>query len=191
MGLRAAMERDPKVVLMGEDIGKLGGRLPRHGRTAEGLRRGPRHRHPHSGSRASSAPRSAWPCAATARCARSSSTASSSRPSIRSCASWRRCPNARRVIRGCPSWCGSRSVAASVPSSTTRNRPRRTSRTPPGSASWPAPTPSMPTWMIQQAIASDDPVIFFEPKRALLGKVRARRIGRPACGGVGPGPRRA
>ena len=24
-GLRAAMERDPKVVLMGEDIGKLGG----------------------------------------------------------------------------------------------------------------------------------------------------------------------
>ena len=24
-GLRAAMEKDPKVVLMGEDIGKLGG----------------------------------------------------------------------------------------------------------------------------------------------------------------------
>ena len=34
-GLRAAMERDPKVVLMGEDIGKLGGVF----RVTEGLQK--------------------------------------------------------------------------------------------------------------------------------------------------------
>ena len=34
-GLRAAMERDPKVILMGEDIGKLGGVF----RVTEGLQK--------------------------------------------------------------------------------------------------------------------------------------------------------
>ena len=34
-GLRAAMEKDPKVVLMGEDIGKLGGVF----RVTEGLQK--------------------------------------------------------------------------------------------------------------------------------------------------------
>ena len=45
------------------------------------------------------------------------------------------------------------------------SRPRRTSRTPPASRSSPAPTRPTRTSMIQQAIASDDPIIFFEPKR--------------------------
>ena len=35
MGLRAAMEADPKVVVMGEDIGKLGGVF----RVTEGLQK--------------------------------------------------------------------------------------------------------------------------------------------------------
>ena len=46
-------------------------------------------------------------------------------------------------------------------------------------------------WMIQQAIASDDPVIFFEPKRRYWEKARARRLGRPARGAAAPGARRA
>ncbi len=47
-------------------------------------------------SPASSAPRSAWRCAATGRCARSSSTASSSPASTRSSARWPRCTTAPR-----------------------------------------------------------------------------------------------
>ena len=55
-------------------------RVPGHRRAAEGLRRGPGASTPRWPSRASSARRSGWRCAATGRCARSSSTASSSRP---------------------------------------------------------------------------------------------------------------
>ena len=47
-------------------------------------------------------------------------------------------------------------------------------------------TPSNPVdayWMIQQAIACDDPVVFLEPKRRYWDKADARRaVGRrPAC----------
>ena len=60
---------------------------------------------------------------------------------------------------------GSRSAAASARSSTTASRRRRSSRTRPASRWSPAPTRIDGYWMIQQAIASDDPVIFLEPKR--------------------------
>ncbi len=44
-GLRAAMERDPKVLLMGEDIGALGGVFRVTDGLLQGLRRRPRHGH--------------------------------------------------------------------------------------------------------------------------------------------------
>ena len=57
------------------------------------------------------------------------------------------------------------SGAGSGRSSTTASRPRRTSRTPPGLKVVTCSNPVDAYWMIQQAVASDDPVIFFEPKR--------------------------
>ena len=65
----------------------------------------------------------------------------------------------------CRSSSGSRSAAASARSSTTARARRRTSRTPPACGSSRCANPADAYWMIQQAIASDDPVIFFEPKR--------------------------
>ena len=51
--------------------------------------------------------------------------------------------------------------------------------------------PSDAYWMIQEAIADDDPVIFFEPKRLYhAGQGRDRRPSRPRCTGpasCGPG----
>ncbi len=88
-GLRRALAADPKVLLAGEDIGKLGGVF----RVTEGLQAefGP--------DRVVDSPLAesgivghggrAWPCAATVRWSRSSSTGSSTRPSTRSS---RRCP---------------------------------------------------------------------------------------------------
>ena len=76
-GLRQAMEDDPKVLIMGEDVGKLGGVF----RVTDGLQKDFGAKlawlTPRWPSRASWAPRSAWPCAVTGRSARSSSTASS------------------------------------------------------------------------------------------------------------------
>ncbi len=77
-GLRDALAADEKVLLMGEDIGKLGGVFrvteggcrPSSERSACSTRRSP--------SRASSARRSASRCAGIARSSRSSSTGSSS-----------------------------------------------------------------------------------------------------------------
>ena len=74
-GLRRALEADPKVVIAGEDVGKLGGVF----RVAKGLQKdfgdhqviGRSWPSPESW-----APRSAWLCAAIGRCAKSSSTGS-------------------------------------------------------------------------------------------------------------------
>ena len=60
---------------------------------------------------------------------------------------------------------GSRSAAASARSSTTASRRRRSSRTRPGLKVVACSNPVDGYWMIQQAIACDDPVIFLEPKR--------------------------
>ena len=92
--LRRTMEDDPKVLVMGEDVGKLGGVF----RVTDGLQKdfgedrvmdtplaesGDRRHRDRPGA-----------CAATARCARSSSTASSTRPTTRSSASSPRCTRA-------------------------------------------------------------------------------------------------
>ena len=60
---------------------------------------------------------------------------------------------------------GSRSAAASARSSTTPRARRRSSRTRPGLKVVACSNPVDGYWMIQQAIACDDPVIFLEPKR--------------------------
>ena len=71
----------------------------------------------------------------------------------------------RAATCACRSRSASRSAAASARPSTTPSRPRRTSRTRPACASSRARTPQDAYMMIRQAIACDDPVIFFEPKR--------------------------
>ncbi len=93
-GLRAALERDPKVLLMGEDIGALGGVF----RVTDGLAKDfgtdrvvdtPLAESGIVGTAIGLALR------ATARSARSSSTGSSSRRSTRSPRSCRRCTTGR------------------------------------------------------------------------------------------------
>ena len=66
---------------------------------------------------------------------------------------------------GCRSPSASRSAAASARSSTTASRPRPTSSHTAGLKVVACSNPVDAYYMIQQAIASDDPVIFFEPKR--------------------------
>lgn len=82
-GLEDAMEADRTVVMLGEDIGKLGGVY----RVTEGLQA--RFATAASWMRpwvspALSAPPSVWPCVATVPCRRFSSTASCSPPTTRS-----------------------------------------------------------------------------------------------------------
>ena len=82
-GLRKALEDDPKVVVMGEDVGKLGGVF----RVTDGLQKDfgeSRVVTPRWPSPASLAPPSGWRCAATGRSVRSSSTGSSFLRSTRS-----------------------------------------------------------------------------------------------------------
>ena len=57
--------------------------------------------------------------------------------------------------------------------------PEAYSRTSPASRSSPRRTPSDAYWMMQQAIDSDDPVIFFEPKRRYWDKAEVDTDGHP------------
>ncbi len=101
-GLRRALDRDPKVVIMGEDVGKLGGVF----RITDGLQKDfgedrvidtPLAESGIIGTAVGLALR------ATARSARSSSTASSTRRTTRSSARSRRCTTARAAWSGCRS----------------------------------------------------------------------------------------
>ena len=145
-------------------------RLPDHRRPAEGLRRGPRHRHPAGRVRRSSAPRSAWPSAATGRSARSSSTASSSPASTRSSA---RSPSSTTAR---PAWC-KMPITIRIPFGGGIGAVEHHSESPEAYFAHTAglkvvscSNPSDAYWMIQQAIADDDPVVFFEPKRRYWAK---------------------
>ena len=84
---------------------------------------------------------------------------------------------------------GSRTAAASAPSSTTPSRPRPTSPTRPGLRVVTCANPQDAHTMIRQAIACDDPVVFFEPKRRywVKGEVDESLARRAAAR---PGPRR-
>lgn len=132
---------------------------------------------PRSPSPASSAPRSAWPCAATGPSWRSSSTASSSRVRPdRHAARQDARPRARQD-----------QAAGRHPDPVRRWHRRR--RAPLGVpqalfahvAGLKVVSPSTSSdayWMLQQAIQSDDPVIFFEPKRRYWDE-RGRHRGHP------------
>jgi pyruvate/2-oxoglutarate/acetoin dehydrogenase E1 component len=84
LGLRQAMLNDPKVIMMGEDIGTLGGVF----RVTEGLK------NEFGADRVLDTPLaswvllSVWPCAAIAPWLKSSSMALFTQPLIRSPASW-------------------------------------------------------------------------------------------------------
>ena len=170
-GIRRMMERDPRVMVMGEDVGGLGGVF----RVTDGLQadfgrqrvvdtplRGVRHR---------GDPPSAWPSAGTGRSARSSSTASSTRPSTRSSASWPR----SRARSGGPDQpprrdpgvlCGGGIGAVEHHSESNEALFAHT----PGLRVVACASAVDGYALIQQAIASDDPVLFYEPKGALLGQ---------------------
>ena len=169
MGLRKAMEDDPKVLIMGEDVGKLGGVF----RITDGLQKDfgedrvidtPLAESGILGTAVGLAMRGYRPVS------RSSSTASSTRRTTRSSARSPRCTSAARARSRCRSSSGSRSAAASVRSSTTARARRRSSRTRPGLKVVACSNPVDAYWMIQQAIASDDPIVFLEPKRRTTGR---------------------
>ena len=188
-GLRAAMEHDPKVVLMGEDIGKLGGVF----RVTDGLQKDfgedrvidtPLAESGIIGTAIGLAMRGYRPVCEIqfdgfvfpafdqivsqlakmhARVARQGEDAGRHPHPVRRRHRRGRAP--QRVARGL--------LRA-------HRRPARWS---------PAPTRSTRYFMIQQAIACDDPVIFFEPKRRYwekaevdiaAGSTRRRRCTRPA-----------
>ena len=168
-GLRKAMEDDPKVVIMGEDVGKLGGVF----RVTDGLQKDfgedrvidtPLAESGIVGTAVGLALRGYRPVCEIqfdgfVYPAFDQIVSQVAKMHFRSAGQAARCR-----------WSsGSRSAAASARSSTTASRRRRYFAHTPGSRSWPAPTRSTRYWMIQQAIASDDPVIFLEPKRPLLG----------------------
>ena len=139
------MEDDPKVVLIGEDIGKLGGVF----RITDGLQKdfgeAPGGRHPARRGRHPGHRGRAWPCAATGRSWRSSSTGSSSPPSTRSSPRWPRSTPAPGA------GCRCRSPSASLRRRHRRGRaPQREpeayfARTPPASRSSRSATRSTPT----------------------------------------------
>ena len=76
----------------------------------------------------------------------------------------------------CPSSSGCRTAATSARSSTTRRAPRRTSRTPPACASSARPPRTTRYWMIQEAIASNDPVHVLRAEEPLLAEGRRRSL---------------
>ena len=186
VGLRRALERDAKVLLMGEDIGPLGGVF----RVTDGLQTGLRRRTgcstPRSPSPASSAPRSASRCAGTARCceiqfdgfifpAFDQITTQLAKMHYRSrgrlTAAGRHPGAVRRAHR-----------RGRAPPGVARGA---TSRTPPACAWSARRRPNDAYTMIQEAIASPDPVLFFEPKGRYWekGEVDLDAPRRPALAG--------
>ena len=154
-------------------------RLPGHRRPAEGLRRGPGDRHP----------------ARRVRHHRHRDRAGAARlpAGLRDPVRRLRLPGLRpdrlpagedarplaRARSGCRWSSGSRSAAASARSSTTASRPEAYFAHTAGLRVVACSNPADAYWMIQQAIASDDPVIFFEPKRRYWEKGEVDPIRRP------------
>ena len=165
MGLRKAMEDDPKVLIMGEDVGKLGGVF----RITDGLQKD------FGEDRVIDSPLAESGIVGTAV----GLAMRGYRPVVRDPVRRLRLPGLRpdRLpgredalplpghARRCRWSSGSRSAAASARSSTTASARRRSSRTRPGLKVVACSNPVDGYWMIQQAIACDDPVIFLEPKR--------------------------
>ena len=180
-GLRAAMEGDPKVLLMGEDIGKLGGVF----RVTDGLQKD------FGEDRVFDTPLAESGIVGTAiglamrgyRPVCEIQFDGFVYPAFDQIVSQLAKMHARsRGQVPMPVRSASRSAAASARSSTTARAPRPTSPTPRASRSS-LQHPADAYTMIQQAIASDDPVVFFEPKRRYWEKAEVDLGRRPArCG---------
>ena len=165
MGLRKAMEDDPKVLVMGEDVGKLGGVF----RITDGLQKD------FGEDRVIDSPLAESGIVGTAV----GLAMRGYRPVVRDPVRRVRLPGLRPdrlpgredalpqpgQARRCRSSSASRSAAASARSSTTASRPEAQFAHTPGLKVVACSNPIDGYWMIQQAIASDDPVIFLEPKR--------------------------
>ena len=149
-------------------------------RTAAPTRRWPR--------RASSAPPSAWPCTGCGRSSRCSSTRSPTRRSSSSSRTWRRCATARAGAMPLP-------ITIRVPYGGGIGGVEHHSDS---SEAYYMATPGLHVvtpatvadayGLLREAIASDDPVVFLEPKRLYWSKVagtpsaRGRRADRPRRG---------
>ena len=144
MGLRKAMEADPKVLVMGEDVGKLGGVF----RVTDGLQKD------FGEDRVIDTPLAESGIIGTAiglalrgyRPVCEIQFDGFVYPAFDQIVSQLAKMRARALGKvSCPSSSASPSAAASARSSTTASRTRPTSRTPPGSRSSCAPTRSTPT----------------------------------------------
>ena len=139
-GLRAAMENDPKVLIMGEDVGKLGGVF----RVTDGLQKD------FGEDRVIDTPLAESGIIGTGDRPRAARLPAGLRDPVRRVHLPRLRPDrlparqdgatGRAARSRCRSSSGCPSAAASVPSSTTARAPRRTSPTSPGCASSRAPT---------------------------------------------------
>ncbi len=165
MGLRKAMEDDPKVLIMGEDVGKLGGVF----RITDGLQKD------FGEDRVIDSPLAESGIVGTAV----GMALRGYRPVVEIqfdgfvypaydqivCQVAKMHFRSQGQVARCRWSSGSRSAAASARSSTTASRPEAQFAHTPGLKVVACSNPVDGYWMIQQAIACDDPVIFLEPKR--------------------------
>ena len=185
-GLRRALEHDRKVVIMGEDVGRLGGVF----RVTDTLQKD------FGDDRVIDTPLAesgiigaafGWPCAATGPSARSSSTASSTPRSTRSC------PQVAKIHYRTPGRVTA-PLTIRIPYGGGIGAVEHHSESPEAyfahTAGLRVVTPSNPAdafHMIQQSVAADDPVVFFEPKRRYWDKAELDVDAEPDCHCTGPG----
>ena len=163
--LRLEMRRDERVVVLGEDVGKVGGVFRVTAGPLRRVRRRPRHRHAalrgrhhrhrdrHGALRPRAGPRDPVRRLHLPGVRPDLSASSRSIATARAASTRRSWSSARR------------SAAASAAGTITRSRPRRSSSTSPGSRSSARRTRTTRRACLLASIRDPDPVLFFEPKR--------------------------